>query len=686
MNSRIILIISLWLSFGINSQVPPNTRLTDVFCYNYNLPTLYTNFSAIKQTCDGYVFEVENQTTFQSASFTTYGSVAGRTTNLSNFSGANIQYSTTYKVRVRTWIGTPANLSGYSPINCFVITPPATSKVQTSQCNSTLASMNTPVYADNIVGAEAFEYELKKLPGGTINTFEKTSGTLNAFSMADFSNSFGDYNTTYEVRVRVKVNGVYGPYGTMCTITTPTIPSSQLANYCNGSIPYLNTSLPAVEVAGADAYKFEVTDGVNTTEIFPNAPGYTAVLIPVAWASYSGTPANISWVTYNMTVQIRVAILVDGAWQPYGPACSVTTPCGSRLTAAMAGKVINYLHYDEIIAETTACASLEDYQFRYRNSITSNTYITASSGTEATENSTDNKVFISDFGPITNFPSSNPYGLNYRISVRVKTGGVWSPWGIERQVSTVSNPTTKIRDGVYPVAGTSQCGSSFASPFQMASIATILGSYNLYGFTFATFEVTELDGSGNDVLTKYLTRQVSTYGALARSFRLNMIEATTPTGSDGIWASKYNTVFRVRVATNLGSYGDACYVKTPAAISSNDVINEYEQEFEENNLSTIESKTESNQFVNDEEPFGNVRFFPNPYSKTLNVQYHSDFSNLNKITVRDVFGKEVVSIFSSLDDFIDIDLLDIIPNGIYYIEIVNDQNIRTTTKLIKAAN
>jgi len=59
---------------------------------------------------------------------------------------------------------------------------------------------------------------------------------------------------------------------------------------------------------------------------------------------------------------------------------------------------------------------------------------------------------------------------------------------------------------------------------------------------------------------------------------------------------------------------------------------------------------------------------------------------LNKITVRDVFGKEVVSIFSSLDDFIDIDLLDIIPNGIYYIEIVNDQNIGTTTKLIKAAN
>jgi hypothetical protein len=61
----------------------------------------------------------------------------------------------------------------------------------------------SPIYADNIVGAQAFEYQLTKLPSGTIDTYQKTSGTINAFSLGDFSNSFIDYNTTYEVRVRV---------------------------------------------------------------------------------------------------------------------------------------------------------------------------------------------------------------------------------------------------------------------------------------------------------------------------------------------------------------------------------------------------------------------------------------------------------------------------------------------------
>jgi hypothetical protein len=665
-----------------SAQTPPLTRLTDVFCFNYNLPALYSNFSAIKQTCDGYIFEVENQTTMQSASLTTYGSVAGRTTNLSNFPAAGIQYSTTYRVRVRTWIGTPSNVGGYSAVNCFVITPPATSKIQPSQCNTTLSTLNTPIYADNIVGAQSFEYELKKLPGGTINTFEKTTGTLNAFSMADFSNSFVDYNTTYEVRVRVKVNSTYGPYGTVCNITTPSIPSSQLSNYCNGSIPYLNTSLPAEQIEGADAYKFEVTDGTNTTEIFPNAPGYTAVLIPVAWATYSGTPSNISWVTYNMTVQIRVAVFVDGVWQPYGPSCSVTTPCGSRLTAAMAGKIINYLHYDELIAETTSCANLEDYQFRYRNSITSNTYVTASSGTEASESSTDNKVFISDFGPISNFPGSNPYGNNYRISVRVKTAGVWSPWGIERQVSTLSSPTTKIRDGVYPVAGSNQCGSSFSFPFLMTSIATILGSYNLYGFSSATFEVTELDALGNDVITKYLTRQVSTYGAMARSFRLNMVEATTPTGSDGYWASKYNTVFRVRVATNLGTYGDACYVKTPASIEAENLIELYDQTLHSDELAST-NQTIGNTIDSTTIPLKDVLFFPNPFTNKLNVQYSDQFAEMNTISVRDMTGKSIIMLNSSLDDFIALDILKDLQIGVYYIDICSSKGQRTICRLIK---
>ena len=69
--------------------------------------------------------------------------------------------------------------------------------------------------------------------------------------------------------------------GSMCQITTPAIPSTQLEYYCNTSIPLINTPLTAIQVANAEAYKFEVTDGINTTEVFPDPVGYTCVLIPV---------------------------------------------------------------------------------------------------------------------------------------------------------------------------------------------------------------------------------------------------------------------------------------------------------------------------------------------------------------------------------------------------------------------
>lgn len=676
----IFIFFLLLLTTKVVGQLP-TTRLTDVYCYNYNLPTLYSNFVAFKQTCDGYIFDVENQSTLQSASFVTYGSVAGRSTNLSNFPGAGIQYSNTYKVRVRTWVGNTSNVSAYHPTLCYVVTPAAISKVQVSQCNTTLTSLYTPIYADNIVGAQAFEYQLTKLPVGTTETFQKNSGTLNAFSLGDFSNSFIDYNTTYEVRVRVKVNGVFGPFGTMCTITTPnTIPTSQITNYCGSTIPFLNQALVANQIPGAEAYKFEVTNGINTTEIFTTPIDYTTNLIPVSGSTYTGTPANISWVGYNMSVQIRVSVFVDGAWQPYGTSCTITTPCGTQLTQAMAGKVINYLHYDDILADISTCSVIEDYQFRYRIGISSTTYVIASGGTEATANGTDNKVFISDFGPITNFPLSNPYGKDYRISVRLKINGAWTDWGMERIVKSVTSPVTKIRDGVFPVAGASQCGSSFASPFQMTSISTILGSYNLYGFSNSTFEVTELDGLGNSVITKTLTRDVATYGAMARAFRINMIEASTPTGTDGYWSTKFNTVFRIRVKTNLGDYGDACYVKTPIAIMINnepyEVTDEVVKE-EVSNNNTVNLDTEI------EEGEETVDFFPNPFSESINVKYTEKFSNLNSISIKDISGKQVWSGNITLEDFVNIDILKSLRQGIYYIEVVSQSKNYYVTKLIK---
>jgi hypothetical protein len=50
---------------------------------------------------------------------------------------------------------------------------------------------------------------------------------------------------------------------------------------------------------------------------------------------------------------------------------------------------------------------------------------------------------------------------------------------------------------------------------------------------------------------------------MARAFRLTMVGDPTPNGLNGIFANDYNTVFRIRVRTDLGPWGNECYVKTP---------------------------------------------------------------------------------------------------------------------------
>jgi hypothetical protein len=653
----------------------PVTRLTDTYCFNYNLPTINSNFFAIKKGgIGGYIFDVENQTTFQTDSLITFGRVAGRFANLSSFPLAGITYGTTYKVTVRTWTTVSTNYSTPSGVDCFVITPVQSTQIRSSQCNSLLPDFATPVYADNIGGAEAFTFELTNQTTLAVEEFEKSSGTIRAFSMNDFPPSFADYSTTYTARVKVKVNGTYGAYGSSCEITTPTTPLSQLGDFCDSSIPVLNTALCPQTLGAATGYRYEVTDGTNTTVVTPDmVTSQCLVLIPVGWSTYSGTPSSISWVTYGMTLDVRVSAFIDGAWGAYGPLCQVTTPCGSKLEASEDGKIIDLVYYDPILAEGASC-SVEDYQFRYRIGSASATYSTASGGNESIETPTDITLFMSDFGPISNFPGGNPYGKNYRISVRVKSGGVWGPFGIERVVTVNSNPTVNIRDGLFPAAGSSQCGT-LGSPYNMASVSTILLAYNLYGFSTYTYEVTELDGGGGDIQTQTITRDKATYGSMARGLRINMLGASTPAGIDGTWANSFNTTFRVRVKTNLGNYGNPCFVRTPSAMAldNSSTLTQNVDDTPEESVLDLEELNLTDA----------VKFFPNPFSNSLNVRVSEEFEGINTIQLFDLSGKELVILKSSLADFINGNLIRELNNGVYVINIFNANGQRTQSRLVK---
>lgn len=319
------------------------------------------------------------------------------------------------------------------------------------------------------------------------------------------------------------------------------------SSQCNDTLLSLNSPIYAKTVTGAQAYKFQIYNPNNGDIVeYEKNTGTT-------YAITFGYPELIPYAYYATTYEVRVKVKINNTWEAdYGDMCYLTTPAGSKVREQDNNKTVNYMHYERIFLDPCNSPGVQDYQIRYRINGTT-TYYTATFGTESTSSSSDIEFELADFN------NTSLYGKTLRVSVRVLINGNWTPWGNEKIIKIVSNPQTRLCDGTYltSIGYIDHCGT-FSDPYIISSTSTILSSYNLFGFSFSTFEVSKLDAFGNTIQIETLTRQFSQYGALARSFRLNMILPY----SSGV----NNTTFKIRVKTNLGAYGSECYVRVQNSI------------------------------------------------------------------------------------------------------------------------
>jgi hypothetical protein len=374
-------------------------------------------------------------------------------------------------VKVQTWRVSPDNRSGPAAVDCYIQTPASgtqSSKLTFAFCGATLQELYSPIYAENVVGAEAYTYELTNSFGQSL-TFEKTTGTLRAFSLFNFdNNTFINYNSTYTVRVKVKTNGTYGTYGQACTISTPSnIPSSKLEYNCNGTIPLINSPLAAIQVPNAEAYRFRVTDGVHETIIYPE--GYVAVLIPVASATYEGDP--ISWVTYFSTVQIEVAVFIDGVWQDYGEQCDVTIMPDPTNIVGPCPKYLSTM--DETMEAQYAGA--DQYVFEIRKKL-------SPSISEQVVRSTN--YFRLPYASAV----FNEFGTSYELRVKFSKNGLEQDFGNWCEIITPQDPNDmQIVSQVFASAGkmitVQDVGSiSYTLGETIIQYETVSGNYLSQGF------------------------------------------------------------------------------------------------------------------------------------------------------------------------------------------------------------
>ena len=157
----------------------------------------------------GYRFKVTNL-------LTNYVQVIDRNVREFRFNLlANIAYSTPYKIEVAIK-NTNGTYMSYGP-SCEVTTPlfPTTS-LQDSQCDYTALSATETIYAKLVSNATNYRFSVTNSNIGYGYVFDTT---LRAFVLNSVPSLLP--STTYSVKVMVKIGGVWGPYGKICTVTTP---------------------------------------------------------------------------------------------------------------------------------------------------------------------------------------------------------------------------------------------------------------------------------------------------------------------------------------------------------------------------------------------------------------------------------------------------------------------------------
>jgi hypothetical protein len=118
-------------------------------------------------------------------------------------------------------------------------------KVQTTQCGTTLTALTDIIRADFVTGSTGYKFEVSD--GTHVSTYEST---INSFNLTQISGTLIPTNSkTYSIRVALRYNGIWQPYGASCTISTPSQSIGGTITGTNSSV-CLGTNTTTLSVSG----------------------------------------------------------------------------------------------------------------------------------------------------------------------------------------------------------------------------------------------------------------------------------------------------------------------------------------------------------------------------------------------------------------------------------------------------
>ena len=256
---------------ALSSNTVISTKINPVFC-GTTLAALDTKIATVPvYAATGYCFEITKGgiTTFYNSSVYNF-----------RLADAGVAaYGTTFTIRVAAQVN---SVYGNYGVSCNVTTPTLTSNVVPTTallpaiCGTTLSALNTKIGATLVYNATGYRFEITAnsvttIYDSAVYNFKLSQTAVNV-----------SYNTVYDIRVAALINGVYGNFGTSCTVTTPADPniitrlkakSFEVAAYPNPfeSAFNLNLETPSKEEVTIAVYdmmgKLIETHQVNPMEV-----------------------------------------------------------------------------------------------------------------------------------------------------------------------------------------------------------------------------------------------------------------------------------------------------------------------------------------------------------------------------------------------------------------------------------
>jgi len=388
--------------------VVPVTQLRSEFC-GQQIAVLGTNIYA-----DGivgaimYRYRIKNITT----GVTTIYDRNQRWFNLIT-AGASPQIAQEYLIDVA--IDRGGGFGAYGPA-CSIFTPhfPA-SQIVASECGTT-KNMLFYEFINAVPNTQAEAYQFRIREGSFTAVSDPV--TVPQIRFHDFIGV--NYGKTYLVDVRMLKNGLWGPYGQSCSISTVQTPYTQVqtdiyggANNCGWVMPSISSNIYAYHTSLVSSYRFRVSKGSYVDSFTTISRRFRLIDLP-------NFNSNIE---FGAAYNIEVAVNLNGTFTNYGVMCQVFTPaattqlrsdfCGANLTS----------NGQNIFAD--AVTGAQQYRFQINN------------GSSTTTFTTTNRFFNLISAGVATFNTT------YTIRVAIGVNGDFYPYG---SACTVTTPNAILQN------------------------------------------------------------------------------------------------------------------------------------------------------------------------------------------------------------------------------------------------